>query len=181
MKIVLVSGKAQHGKDTTANIIANKLITQSKKVIIFHYADYLKYIAKQYYNWNGEKDENGRHLLQYLGTDVCRKNNPNIWAMVALEFSKAFKTECDYIIIPDVRFKNEVNIWKDSNFEHIEKVFLIRVNRPNFDNGLTQEQQLHASEIDLDDCKSIDFFVENDKTLIDLEKTINNILDKIGE
>ena len=86
MKIYLISGKSGSGKDTFANYSKNFLEKQGKKVLIIHFADLVKYYSKQYYNWNGEKDEAGRTLLQQLGTDKMRSINPNYWARTVSEF-----------------------------------------------------------------------------------------------
>lgn len=45
MKIIAISGKAQHGKDTTAEFLKSELETHGYKVQIAHYADLLKYIC----------------------------------------------------------------------------------------------------------------------------------------
>lgn len=34
MRVVCISGKAQHGKDTTANLLKDELESKGKKVII---------------------------------------------------------------------------------------------------------------------------------------------------
>ena len=79
MKVILVSGKAQNGKDTVAQIMATSLKSDGKHVLVTHYADLLKFICKNYFGWNGEKDEAGRRMLQYVGTDVIRNQNPSLW------------------------------------------------------------------------------------------------------
>lgn len=79
MKILLISGKAQHGKDTTAGMLKEQLESDGYRVLIAHYADLLKFICRQYFDWNGEKDEAGRHTLQYVGTDIIRKEHPDYW------------------------------------------------------------------------------------------------------
>ena len=80
-KILLVSAKAQHGKDSVAEIAKEQLELKGKKVLICHYADLLKYICKTFFDWDGNKDDKGRTLLQYVGTDVIRNKNhaPNYW------------------------------------------------------------------------------------------------------
>ena len=70
MRIIAISGHAQNGKDTTANIIKKHLEERGDKVLIVHYADLLKFICTKYFDWDGQKDEKGRHLLQYIGTDI---------------------------------------------------------------------------------------------------------------
>ena len=60
----MISGKMRHGKDTCAQFIKEELERMDKRVLIIHYADYLKFILKQYFGWDGEKNEEGRKLLQ---------------------------------------------------------------------------------------------------------------------
>lgn len=73
MKVILISGKAQNGKDTVAAYMREKLTEDKHRVLITHYADLLKYICRSYFGWDGVKDEKGRKMLQYVGTDVIRK------------------------------------------------------------------------------------------------------------
>ena len=46
----------------------------------------------------------------------------------------------------------------------------IHIERPNFDNGLTEEQKNHPSEKDLDDYDKYDYRIINDGTLEELKK-----------
>lgn len=153
MKILCISGKAQHGKDFTAECIKKyieeyNIINQTNfKVLIIHYGDYLKFIAEKYFSWDGKKDKKGRELLQHLGTDVVRKEDPDFWVDNLINFLNVFKETWDYVLIPDCRFPNEIDKLKDSGFD----VTTIRVCRPNFDNGLTPEQKSHISETALDE------------------------------
>lgn len=162
--IVTISGEARHGKDTFAGFLKTELEKKSKKVIIFHYADFLKYIAKQWYNWDGQKDEKGRSLLQYLGTDLFRKNRPDCWVNMAKEFVLGLGDSVDYVLIPDTRFPNEIEIMQDID---TSKFTSIKVVRTNFDNGLTAEQKSHPSETALNDYV-FDLTVENIGTEEDL-------------
>ena len=43
MKVVCISGKAQHGKDTTAGMMKTVLEDMGYSVLIAHYGDLLKY------------------------------------------------------------------------------------------------------------------------------------------
>lgn len=115
------------------------------KVLIIHYADLLKYIAGTYFKWNGIKDEAGRAILQWIGTDVVRSRNPDYWADFVVDFLKLFDDEWDYAIIPDCRFPNEIDKPKEC-FD----VTHIRVRRGAFKSPLTEEQQNHPSETSLD-------------------------------
>ena len=57
MQVIVISGKAQHGKDTTAGFLKDTLEADGYSVLIAHYGDLVKYVCKMYLGWNGEKDE----------------------------------------------------------------------------------------------------------------------------
>ena len=109
MKTLLISGKSGSGKDMLAKFIQDELVAAGKRTIITHYGDPVKYFAKEYFGWDGVKDENGRHLLQYLGTDLVRSVLPNYWTGVIIGFLDAMEphNQFDVAIIADVRFPNE--------------------------------------------------------------------------
>lgn len=163
MKVVVISGKAQHGKDTTANLLKQSLEADGKSVLITHYADLLKYICKQFFGWNGEKDEYGRQLLQYVGTDVIRVSMPDFWVDFVASILKLFPNHWDYVLIPDCRFPNEIEVLKNEGFDVVH----IRVERPDFQSPLTPEQQSHPSETALDGVKP-DYHLYNFGNLGDL-------------
>ena len=145
MKVITVSGYAMAGKDLSAVILKEKFELAGKKVLILHYADYLKFIAKQYCGWDGQKDEHGRTLLQQLGTDKIRAIFPNFWVDAVVSLIKVFKSDYDLFLIPDSRFENELTAMKD-NFDTL----CINIIRLNFNNGLTKAQKNHPSETSLD-------------------------------
>lgn len=170
LKILAVSGKAQHGKDTAAQIIYEELTNKGYRVLLTHYADLLKYICKTFFGWNGEKDERGRQILQYAGTDVVRKECPDYWVKFIVDMLEFFGENWNYVIIPDTRFPNEIEyISKYYNTQHI------RVIRPNFKSALTEEQLKHPSETALDNVVA-DFVLWNDGTEDDLIETIKTYI-----
>lgn len=163
MKLILISGKAGHGKDTLAGYLKAVMEEDDKKVLIAHYGDLLKYICKQFFGWDGYKDEKGRTLLQYVGTDVIRKKQPNYWVNFVYNLLCMFENEWDYVLIPDARFPNEIEGMSSFHPKHI------RIIRPGF-NILTEEQQKHRSETALDDYPKEPWaIVINAGTLDDLE------------
>lgn len=171
MKVIAISGHAQNGKDTTAAILSKKLEDNGDKVLIAHYADLLKYICRTYFWWNGEKDESGRQLLQYVGTDVIRKQMPDYWVDFIISILKLFDGEWDYVLIPDSRFPNEIEKLRDAGFD----VQHLRVVRPHFISPLTAEQQQHPSETALNNTVP-DHYIINDGTLDDLDAAINTYM-----
>ena len=146
MKIILISGKAEAGKTTAANIIKCYLCGIGKRAAIVPYGQYVKDTAKMIFGWDGQKDENGRQLLQWWGTDVVRKKNENFWVNTVMRLAAVLDGEIDYLIIDDCRFPNEVELWKD------EYGYLtLRIERPGHENALNDEQRKHPSETALDD------------------------------
>ena len=172
-KVICISAKAQHGKDTTATIMKSALEVRGNKVLVFHYADLLKYLCREYFGWNGEKDDAGRTLLQHVGTDIVRGKDPNYWVNFAVSFLKMFEDEWDYVLIPDCRFPNEVEVMK-SNFDAIH----VRVVRPNFDGPLNDEQKKHPSETALDNYP-YDELITNNTSVTNLGLNILNIVERI--
>ena len=173
---ICISGKAQNGKDTSAEIFKNELIIRGHSVLVIHQADLLKYICKAFFNWNGEKDEAGRTLLQQVGTNVIRKVEPDFWVDFIAKVTGFFKDTWDYIIVPDTRFPNELEKLKAND----ANVFHVRVIREGFKSPLTEEQQQHPSETALDGIES-DFTLINDKGIDDLYGGVVSILDAIEE
>lgn len=169
--VILLSGKSGSGKDFVANIMKEKLEQKGNKVLVTHYADLLKYILKTFFDWDGQKDEHGRHLLQYVGTDVIRRQNPNYWIDFVKDIIIMFSNNWDYILIPDARFPNEITRMFCSNFRTIS----IRITRLNYISKLTDEQQQHESETALDSY-SFDYYMTNDGTLDGVTKEVDNFI-----
>ena len=173
-KFISISGKAQNGKDTSAVIFKELLENAGYKVLIVHLGDLLKFICKQFFDWNGKKDEYGRTLLQRVGTEKIRAVEPDYWVDFLDHLTMLFDGEWDYIIVPDTRFPNELKRIKHEDTE----VNHIRVVRPGFKSPLTEEQQHHVSEVALDSTVP-DYIIENKGSIQDLYPIIQNIINKI--
>lgn len=173
MKIILLSGKARSGKDSAANMMKSKLESKGKKVLIAHYGDLVKYTCKTFFNWNGEKDEQGRTILQEVGTDKIRTKHPNFWVDYIRDLLSIFEDKWDYALIPDTRFPNEIDVMKNT----FKDVISLRVVRTNFISPLTEEQRNHRSEIALDDYPFDYYFIADD--LKTLERKVDNLLKEL--
>ena len=166
-KIYLISGKARHGKDTFSSFLKSAYEENGKKVIVTQLSKYIKYYAREITGWNLTEEDKPRQLLQKLGTDVIREKlgMEDLFIKRMIDDIKIFSCFYDAIIISDVRFKKEI--------DDLRKVYpnLISVNifRPDFDNGLTEEQKKHKTEIDLDDYDKFDLRIIN-TTLEKLEE-----------
>lgn len=171
--IVTISGQAQHGKDTVAAQLIAKGKKDGLKVVRVAYADYLKFIARTFLGWDGQKDEAGRTILQHLGTEKVRARYPNFWVETVEQLVRVVFDDYDFIVIPDCRFPNEINHWLDCNY----RVKTLHVTRPNFDNGLTAEQRNHPSEIALNGFE-FDFRLLNE-SLPELSNYIDEVYNQI--
>ena len=167
MKVICISSHARHGKDTVSQITRKALLGYGQRVLVIHNADLLKFMCKQLFSWDGNKDEHGRTLLQYVGTDVVRNKKPNFWIDFIAEVLELFNGEWDYVLIPDCRFPNEVDVLKDRGFDVIH----VSVMRDNYDNGLTEEQRSHPSETALDDVTP-DVLLHNAGSIVDLTREV---------
>lgn len=167
MKIICISGHAQNGKDTVARMLREELEESGSRVLTAHYADLVKYICHTFFGWDGNKDEYGRTLLQYVGTDVVRKADPDYWVNFIVQMLRFFSDNWDVVLIPDARFPNEIRYLQDEGFD----VTHLRVERPGFNNGLTEEQRNHPSETALDHMVP-DVRIVNDGTLEHLEMLV---------
>ena len=181
MKIVLISGKARSGKDTFYKI-ASEFISGNYKIKCFRFAfaDEVKKIAKEL-GWNGEKDEKGRSGLIMIGDGARRYFDENIWIKKLIKNIRyGHLVENDSIIfITDCRYLNEIESLKLYYGLDDHKVYTVRINRNNYDNGLTPEQQKNESETELDNYDKWDFVIENDGDLKDFETKVIDVINKI--
>lgn len=171
MKVILISGKAGHGKDTAAKFLADALRSDGYSVLITHYGDLVKYVCQTFFDWNGEKDEYGRSLLQYIGTDSIREKRPDYWVSFIAGILELFPNEWEYVLIPDCRFPNEIDYIKDAGFDAVH----LRVIRENFESPLTPEQQTHPSETALEHVQP-DCTIMNSGTLRDLQDAVLELM-----
>ena len=120
---------------------------------------------------DGIKDEEGRTLLQHIGTDVVRKRDEDYWVRFLADMLNFFPDKWDFILLPDFRFPNE--FFSLAKYLHPEaKVFSIKVCR-DFPSTLTPEQQAHASETALNNF-NFDYYIDNNGTYEDLYKQMFN-------
>lgn len=170
-KVILISGKAGAGKDTLGDLIKHDLETAGYRVLLTHYADLLKHICAKFFDWDGQKNEAGRTLLQYVGTDVIRRRRPSFWVDFIVDILNLFDDKWDYVVIPDCRFPNEISVLKNEGFDVVH----IHVTRDSASN-LNASQQQHASETSLDN-EQPDYVVHNDGTIADLHSSYTLVFD----
>jgi hypothetical protein len=168
--IILIAGSARNGKDSVGIFLNNKLA----KCVTLHFADRIKNITRNY-GWDGIiRNEYFRSKWQILGTERVRQELGwiDFWADTISDEIKIMENDFDYFMVPDFRYFNEYEIIEE---RFGDKVITIRVERPNFDNGLTEEQKNHSSENGLNEF-IYDYHIENDGNLNDLELKVNKFI-----
>ena len=175
--IYLISGKARHGKDTTAAMIKKYYEEKGQKVINLQYSSYIKEYAKKISNWDGSDETKPRELLQKLGTEVIRKNIDSLFFVDAIiKDIKVYSYFFDVVIVSDVRTPDEIDYPKNT----FKNAFSINVRRSNFDDGLTEEQRKHYTEIALDNYDKFDYIIMNDRSIDELCEKVNKMLEGIN-
>jgi len=182
-RIILIAGRSQAGKDTTANIIYNTLIANGHSrndINITHFADKLKLLSykllKDFYPeldphaFYDKKDEyneflktKNRTFLQYLGTYSKDMLGDNIWV-------ESVNITDGINIIADHRFITERKIIEKIYPEHL--VSSIRIFREIVDNKpITHESE----KIDF----RCDINIYNNLTLDSLNQNIKKRINEI--
>lgn len=174
--IFLIAGRARSGKNTTGDFIKEYYQNLNKKVIISEYTKYLKMYIENITNEKIDDNNKPRELLQKLSSELIKKelNKPNFFIKRQLEDLEIYSYFADVIIIPDVRFKEEIDVVK----EKFKKVISIGVIRPDYKSDLTKEQLQDITETALDNYNEYDYKLINieEKTL---KEDVLKILNKI--
>jgi len=174
--IYIVGGKARHGKDTVSALIKEIYEEENKKVLNLQYSSYIKEYAKKITDWDGSEETKPRELLQQLGTEVIRQNiDFNFFVKRIIGDLKVYSFFFDVLTISDARAKIEFDVPK----KELDNVISIKVTRPDFDNGLSEEQKNHFTEIDLDDYDKFDYVIINDGTFEDLYDKVREIIKEV--
>lgn len=148
-KIYLLHAKAQSGKNFCARYMTEIYERMDERVLTIAFADWVKDCMRRYFGINEYKTEEGRTAITHFATDICRKNDPEVWARVVATTVKAMEECWDIVIIPDWRFENEAEVMERYFPGKIVKVLITRPDLEKVDN-MTEEQRLHESERNLD-------------------------------
>lgn len=186
--IIAFAGRKQSGKTSgcefTANIFARTL---QKNASIYNFADPLKKMCieifgltqDQCYGTDDQKNEyvdckwpdsgkimSAREVMQYIGTNVFRKMQHNVWAGATIR--KIQDENLPLALIADCRFPNEVEAVKNAGG------LVIKLNRNLYNSS-------HESETALDedryDQSNFDFVIDNkDLSIEDKNELIYSFL-----
>ena len=178
MEVILIAGKGRHGKDTTGNIIEEYLKEKGYKVARSQISRTLKEYAKYYFGWDGREETKPRDLLQKLGTEIIREKlgKEEFFVNRMIEDIDVLSYFFDFLIVTDIRLILEIE-----KISKVTKPLKLKVIRKDFDNGFSEEQKNHRTEVELDNYDKFDYVIEN-TTLEKLkEDTINIIKERYNE
>ena len=173
--IILIAGKARSGKSTLAEYFKKNLEQNNKQVIISPYTKYLKEYIENITDKKITEDNKPRDLLQKLSKDLIKEKLGyyNLFINRQIEDINIYSYFKDYIIIPDFRFKEEIEIMK----EKFDNVVSIKIERIDFKTDLTLEQQQDITEVSLDNYNNFDYIIENTKDT-DLNEVAKRIIEE---
>lgn len=175
--VVPISGKAGNGKDTLATMIKEKLNEKGiEGIVIDRFAKYIKGYCHQM-GWDGDKTDYWRSKLQ--GFTELIKQDLNYKAFHARRICEDIQIlnnsfNVRVVLLPDLRFKDELYTVK-ALFPN--DVITVRVQRKNFKSKLTEAQQNHSSETELDNEK-FDIYT-NHNSLEQLKEIADSIVEEI--
>lgn len=108
-----------------------------------------------------------RGLLQYLGTDLGRNIDPDIWVHKFESKLRSLSPHLD-LVCTDLRFPNEAECLKANGFKIIK---IVRDSRPEMGGN-----ENHISETALDDYDGWDAIVHNNGTMLDFYDRLDRIV-----
>ena len=166
--IFLICGSARSGKNQVADYMKECIdyYFSTERTLIRGNAQTVKNIAKNKYNWDEEKDEKGRQLLIDITNEGYDKDR-FYWekeTLCAFGIHNHYNPEVDYLIIPDWRYSQTEEFFKEFLPSSVYKVTTFRVTRDNKPKGT------HENHITENDFKGfeVDYEISNNGTLEEL-------------
>lgn len=103
------------------------------------------------------RTDNARKAIQYWGTDVRRKQNPNYWVNKTVDLVLDMIVDGKSVYVSDARFPNEVNAIYDLGGKviRLDVPLNVRIDRISYRDGKrpTNSALNHSSETGLDEFK----------------------------
>ena len=157
--IIAFAGRKQSGKTTSCEFVQS--LFANKETKIYNFADPLKQLCidifgltyNQCYGTDENKNEivdccwsgtdskmTAREVLQYVGTDVFRAMQHNVWSSATIRLIQ--KEQPDIALIADCRFPNEVEAVKNAGG------LVVKLNRNLYESTHASETALDATNYD---------------------------------
>lgn len=157
--VVALSGYAHSGKSSVAEILQGEYGYRRAS-----FAQPVKELAL-YLGWDGEKDDDGRKLLQELGHGARQVLGDDVWTTAALRRIPANTP----VVFDDVRYANEVDTVR------LLGGVVVRVVRP----GVVPARG-HVTETSLDHYAGFDAAIDNSGSLADLARATRQMMARLS-
>ena len=172
MRLFIIGGKANVGKNTLAKYIKEYYDKNDEKSIITEYSKYIKLLADEMIDWEA-KNKKPRKFLQDLGEEYRKIIGSNVFIERMKEDILVLQKYYQNIIICDARLIPELTLMK-TKYPNCYTIHL----KSNIENNLTNEEKNHITEKEFDEYNDFDFELEN-VTLDKLKNDLYKILDKL--
>ena len=159
MKIFIIGGKAKSGKNTFGELLRDNLKEYGYKPCVMQITEPLYSYARNYFEYDMEKDEKPREFLQKMGIEIIREklNKPNFLINRLKEDIEILSNFFDTFIITDARLENEfINLKKTYT-----NVTTIKIERENYYVELSESEKNHITETEIDKFDVFDYKVIN--------------------
>ena len=178
--LILISGHAGVGKTTLANYIIEYIKENYSYLLVVKesFARGVKDTAKQGFNWDGEKDQKGRKLLQDVGR-AGREYNIDLWATQTRNRIWTLPVFPNLVIIDDWRFPNEVDYFNRVRFFNFKanNVYAVRIEAPQREILKDTPEYFDVSETSLDNYNRYNYIINNSGSLEELKNNAGKIIE----
>ena len=159
MKIFIIGGNAKSGKNTFGELLRDNLKEYGYKPCVLQITEPLYSYARNYFEYDIEKDEKPREFLQKMGIEIIREklNKPNFLLNRLKEDIEILSNFFDTFIITDARLKNEFTNLKKT----YTNVTTIKIERENYYTELSESEKNHITETEIDTFDNFDYKVIN--------------------
>ncbi len=176
MRLYLISGRARNGKDTMSQMMQQEYEILGKRVCFIQLMRPLKWLLKDYFGWDGSEETKPREKLQKMGTELIRQElgMPYYFIDRLTENIHILEKYYDVFLVTDVRLPLEIETLK----ERFPGSISINIIRKEYESSLSQEEQVHYTEVALADYKNFDYEVINE-SLEGLKKEVKRIVSEV--
>ena len=160
MRIFVIGGKAKCGKNTFGEMLREELKDYGYKPCVMQITDPLYNYARNYFEWDGNKEEKPREFFQHMGIEIIRDKMGKKYFLLNRLFEdiEVLSNFFDTFIITDARM--------DYEFKEIKKqcddVITIKLIRENYNDELTEAEREHETEKAIDNLDfDFDYEIKN--------------------
>ena len=173
MKIYVIGGRAKSGKNTFGRYLRDELKKFGYKPCVMRLTEPLYSYAKNYFEWDENKDEKPREFLQKMGIEIIKnKLGKECFLLDRLnEDIEILSNFFDTFIITDARLEKEFKYFK----EKYHNTVTIKLERDNYDDMLSDEEKSHITELEIDKLEEFNYIV-NSESLDDMKEKVSYIV-----